>query len=75
MAKWIEKLQARWNVKNAWQVILILVVFACTGFTLVGTLVGGPALVHVTQQIKDRVTGGLTILITPERVHKHEHHA
>ena len=34
MAKWIEKLQARWNVKNAWQVILILVVFACTGFTV-----------------------------------------
>jgi len=54
---------------------ITLAPFACTGFTLVGTLVGGPALVHVTQQIKDRVTGGLTILITPERVHKHEHHA
>lgn len=34
MAKWIEKLKARWQVKNAWQVILILVVFACTGFTV-----------------------------------------
>jgi hypothetical protein len=34
MAKWIEKLKTRWNVKNAWQVILILVVFACTGFTV-----------------------------------------
>jgi hypothetical protein len=34
MAKWIDKLQARWQVKNAWQVILILVVFACTGFTV-----------------------------------------
>jgi hypothetical protein len=34
MARWIEKLKTRWNVKNAWQVILILVVFACTGFTV-----------------------------------------
>jgi hypothetical protein len=34
MANWIDKLKARWNVKNAWQVVLILVVFACTGFTV-----------------------------------------
>jgi len=32
--KWIEKLKARWKVKNAFQVILILVVFACTGTTV-----------------------------------------
>jgi hypothetical protein len=31
---WIEKLKSRWKVKNAWQVIIILVVFACTGFTV-----------------------------------------
>ena len=31
---WIEKLKKRWRVKNAWQVLLILVVFACTGFTI-----------------------------------------
>lgn len=30
----IKKLQERWNVKNAMQVIVILVVFACTGFTV-----------------------------------------
>ena len=30
---WIEKLQKRWNV-SATQVILILIVFACTGFTV-----------------------------------------
>ncbi len=31
---WIEKLQERWKVKNAFQVIIILLVFACTGFTV-----------------------------------------
>lgn len=31
----MEKLQERWNAKNAYQVILILLVFACTGFTVV----------------------------------------
>jgi hypothetical protein len=34
MSRWIDKLKSRWNVKNGWQVILILVVFACTGFTV-----------------------------------------
>lgn len=32
---WIEKLQQRWKVKSAGQVMLILLVFACTGFTVV----------------------------------------
>jgi hypothetical protein len=31
---WIEKLKERWKVKNALQVIVILIVFACTGFTV-----------------------------------------
>lgn len=31
---WIEKLQSRWQVKSAVQVIIILVVFACTGLTV-----------------------------------------
>ncbi len=31
---WIQKLQTRWKVKNAFQVILILLVFACTGTTV-----------------------------------------
>lgn len=30
----IEKLKQRWNVKNGWDVITILVVFACTGFSI-----------------------------------------
>jgi len=31
--KWIDHLQQRWGVNSAWQVLIILVVFACTGFT------------------------------------------
>src|SRR5687768_8525740 len=31
---WIEKLKNRWNVKSAGQVIVILIVFACTGFSV-----------------------------------------
>jgi hypothetical protein len=31
---WIDKLQTRWKVKSAFQVIIILIVFACTGFTV-----------------------------------------
>ena len=31
---WIEKLKARWQVNSAWQVVVILIVFALTGFTV-----------------------------------------
>jgi hypothetical protein len=34
---WIDKLKIRWGVQNGWQVLLILVVFACTGFTVMYT--------------------------------------
>ncbi|MEZ4902349.1 MAG: DUF6787 family protein [Spirosomataceae bacterium] len=34
---WIEKLKIRWGVKNGWQVMVILLVFACTGFTVMYT--------------------------------------
>ncbi len=33
---WIDKLQNRWQLKSAGQVIIILIVFACTGFTVMG---------------------------------------
>jgi hypothetical protein len=32
--RWIEKLKQRWNVRNAAQVVLIILAFACTGFTI-----------------------------------------
>lgn len=30
----IEKLKQRWNVRNGWDVLIILAVFACTGFSV-----------------------------------------
>lgn len=30
----LEKLKQRWGVSSIWQVILILIVFACTGFSV-----------------------------------------
>ena len=31
---WIERLRVKWKVQNIWQVIVILIVFTCTGFTV-----------------------------------------
>ncbi len=31
---WIDRLKVRWKVSSALQVVIILVVFACTGFTV-----------------------------------------
>lgn len=31
---WIDRLKVRWKVASALQVVIILVVFACTGFTV-----------------------------------------
>lgn len=31
---WVEKLKERWGLKTLKQVIIVLVVFACTGFTV-----------------------------------------
>lgn len=31
---WAEKLRERWKLKNSWQVLIVLLVFACTGFTV-----------------------------------------
>lgn len=31
---WIEKLKDRWKLKSAAQVVIVLIVFACTGFTI-----------------------------------------
>ena len=31
---WLDRLQARWNLKSSFQVLIVLIVFACTGFTV-----------------------------------------
>lgn len=30
----LQKLKNRWNVQSGWQVLIILLVFACTGFSV-----------------------------------------
>ncbi len=32
--KWIDQLKSRWNLKSTGQVIIVLIVFACTGTTV-----------------------------------------
>ena len=34
MARWIDRLKEKWKLKNAFQVIVVLLVFSCTGFTV-----------------------------------------
>jgi hypothetical protein len=31
---WVERLKHRWKLESGWQVLIVLVVFACTGFTI-----------------------------------------
>lgn len=32
--QWIENLKTRWNITSTWRVVIILIVFACTGTTV-----------------------------------------
>jgi len=41
-------MQAKWELKSLWQVVLVLVVFSCTGFTVL--FIKGPIL--------DLISGG-----------------
>ena len=34
MAHWIDRLKDRWKLKNTFQVVIVLLVFSCTGFTV-----------------------------------------
>lgn len=31
---WTQKLQERWELRSGWQVLLVLLTFACTGFSV-----------------------------------------
>lgn len=31
---WFDRLQSRWKLKSGMQVVIVLIVFACTGFTV-----------------------------------------
>lgn len=39
---WLTRLQARWQLKSVFQVIIVLIVFSCTGLTVV--FIKGPVL-------------------------------
>ncbi|MEP1094079.1 MAG: DUF6787 family protein [Cyclobacteriaceae bacterium] len=45
---WIKKMQVKWELKSLWQVVPVLVVFSCTGFTVL--FIKGPIL--------DLISGG-----------------
>lgn len=32
---WVERLKEKWDIHSTWQFIIIMIVFACTGFTVV----------------------------------------
>lgn len=33
--KWVEKLKEKWGLTSNWQFVIIMIVFACTGFSVV----------------------------------------
>lgn len=43
---WIKKLQDKWGLESLWQVVIVLIVFACTGFTIV--LIKAPIINFIT---------------------------
>lgn len=65
MARWTDQLKERWNVKNTYQVVIILVVFACTGTTV--ALLARPLLraIFEPEQVPTWATLMYYVLILP----------
>lgn len=59
----IEKLKQRWNVRNGWDVLVILIVFACTGFSVLYVKRGLFHLVGITAESPAWLRWGVNILI------------
>lgn len=59
----IEKLKQRWNVKNGWDVLIILIVFACTGFSILYLKRAFFNLIGLTEQSPAWLRWTLNILI------------
>ncbi|KAA0990655.1 DUF6787 family protein [Dyadobacter aurulentus] len=59
----IEKLKQRWNVKNGWDVLIILLVFACTGFSVLYVKRGLFALIGLTEDSPSWLRWTVNILI------------
>ena len=62
---WIEKLMLRWKLESAFQVVVVLVVFACTGFTVL--FIKKPILHFLAGRQEDSVTASVIyyLLILP----------
>jgi len=62
---WIEKLMLRWKLESAFQVVVVLVVFACTGFTVL--FIKKPILHFLAGKQEDSVTASVIyyLLILP----------
>lgn len=48
---WLQRLQDKWKLKNTVQVVLVLVVFACTGTTIL--LIKKPLMTLISPEFKD----------------------
>jgi len=51
---WVDKLKQRWNLKNTWQVLVVLFVFASTGFTVM--FLKNPLLGLIDPSFKESTT-------------------
>jgi hypothetical protein len=62
---WIKKLMLRWKLESAFQVVVVLVVFACTGFTVL--FIKKPILHFLAGEQGDSVTASVIyyLLILP----------
>jgi hypothetical protein len=62
---WIERLRQRWKLGSLWQVVIVLIVFACTGFTVL--FIKRPLLHFLAGDGGDSVTASILyyILILP----------
>jgi hypothetical protein len=62
---WIQKLMLRWKLESAFQVVVVLVVFACTGFTVL--FIKKPILHFLAGEQEDSVTASVIyyLLILP----------
>jgi hypothetical protein len=62
---WIKNLMLRWKLESAFQVVIVLVVFACTGFTVL--FIKKPILHFLAGEQGDSVTASVIyyLLILP----------
>jgi hypothetical protein len=58
---WMERLRQRWQLKSLTQLVLVLIVFACTGFSVL--FIKRPILGLISDEARDRIWFTLMYLI------------